>query len=399
MNQLRFKLKSNKHVLIPDNEVSEKAQNLTFEWFIKIQLYLINKYDSFNENEKYKYSNMIGEYFVRCFLNGDGATFRNLVGYEHKGLMTKEELKNIKRDYDIAINKVKNKEFKVFLLLDLIPASNRRADAIVITNSYEIELYDFSEGIIAEKIKNKDILLNESEEKQKIRKEKQIKRIESYKNKINADCTPINDIIIDNKSTNVIFYNLNAKFYDLNFVYEIFRSNNYNNTYIPNSLCFLMKKENISFPFVSMSLKHRIDNPFFITEGKPIIRESIIADIYEKNIYIGISLYYAKVFITNFTHFNIKLSKRVQLGMEKSHFYIIKNKKKRYVYLEDSRTGNWISVGMGILEKHMFMNIDLESIIIYLAKACNKNSDENFARGIIKYDELKDSEFAFFILQ
>lgn len=399
MNQLRFKFKSNKHVLIPDNEVSEKAQNVTFEWFIKLQLNLINKYDSFNEDEKYKYSNMIGEYFVKCFFNGDGATFRSLVGYEHKGLMTKEELKNVKRDYDIAVKKVKNKEFKVFLLLDIIPSSNRRADAIVITNNYEIELYDFSEGIVAEKIKNKDISLNKSEEKQRIRKEKQAKRIESYKNKINVDCTPINDIIIDNKSTNVIFYNLNTKFYDLNFAYEIFRRNNYNNTYIPNSLCFLMKKENSSFPFVSMSLKHRIDNPFFITEGKPIIKESILTDIYEKNIYIGISLYYAKLFITNFTNFNIKLSKRVQSGMEKSHFYITKNRKKRYVYLEDSRTGNWISVGIGILEKHMFMNIDLESIIIYLAKACNKNDDENFARGIIKYDKLKDSEFDFFILQ
>lgn len=399
MNKMIFKTDNQKHVLIPGNQVAEKAQRVAFDKIIELQYDLITNYGKLTEDEKYKFSNAIGDLFVLCILNGDGATFRSLVGYEHKGLMNKEELKNVKRDFDIAVNKVKNEEFKLFLLLDIIPASNRRADAIIITNEYEIELYDFSEGVVAEKIKDKSVQLNEKEFKQMKRKEKQEKRIQSYKNKIKIDCTPIKDVIIDSKMTNIHFFNIDAKFYDFNFAYKLFKENDYNNIYIPNSLCFLMKKENAKYPFIYMPLKYRIDNPFFATEKKPFIDQDVLEDIYEKDIYIGLSLYYAKIFINDFTCFDIKLTKNPQKGMERDHFYVFRNKKKRYVYLCDRRTNKWIGVGIGTLEKHMFMNIDLESIIIYLAKACNNNCDNKFAKEIIKYEKIKNSEFKFFILQ
>ena len=137
--------------------------------------------------------------------------------------MTNEELKNIFRDYEIAKRKIENNEFKTFLLLDLCIYSNRRADAIIITNDYKIELFDFSEGKVVEKIKHEDeINLSESELVQKKRKEKQQKRIDSFKNKINVDCTPIDNVIVDNKKLNVTFIELNTTFYSFNDSYEYF---------------------------------------------------------------------------------------------------------------------------------------------------------------------------------
>lgn len=232
MEKLSFKLEEGKHLLIPNNKTSLKAQNISFEYFEKMQYDYIQLYDRMNDSEKYINSNRISNFFVTVFLNNDGATFRSLIGLNHKGLMTKEELKNIKRDYEIASRKKKNNEFRSFLLLDLLPLSNRRADAIIITNDYNIELYDFSEGKIVEKIKNNNSQLTESEKKQKERKQKQQKRIDSYKGKISFNTAEMKDIILDNENRTITYYNLNSTFYDFNYIYKLFKNNNYETTYI-----------------------------------------------------------------------------------------------------------------------------------------------------------------------
>lgn len=400
MQELQFKLLKDKHILKPMNEISLKTQNISFEYLEKIQYEFINKYDEMNDDERYLNSNNISTFFIMCFLNGDGATFRRFVGNNHKGLMTNEELKNAKRDFNIAFEKRKKGEFKSFLLLDIIPSSNRRADAIIITNEYNLELYDFSEGVVAERIKTaKDYELNLSELKQKNRKNKQQKRIDSYKGKIKNNCDMIENIIVDDKQINVYYYNMDTEFYEFNYIYTLFKKNEYKATYIPNSLCFLMTKESIQYPFFALPLKYNIDSPLFITEYKPIIETEIIKDIYDKNIYIGISFIYAQFFISCFTHFKIHLSKKQDKYMSKDQFSVYKNGKKKYVYLEDCRTNNWIPIGKGIIEKHMFMNVSLKSIMIYLAKICNPEKDDNFSYNIIKYDVLKNSEFDFFVME
>ena len=66
-----------------------------------------------------------------------------------------------------------------------------------------------------------------------------------------------------------------------------------------------------------------------------------------------------------------------------------------FFFLEDERTNNWVPIGLGMLEKHMFMNIGLKSIMIYIAKICNKDKDDKFAYNIIKYQKLKNSSFDF----
>ena len=168
---LSFSIKEGNHILIPNNDVSRKSQEFAFRKIEDLQFELIKHYNVFSDSMKIKLSNEICSFFIRTLLNGDGASFRLLVGYEHKGLMTNEELKNIFRDYEIAKKKIENNEFKTFLLLDLCIYSNRRADAIIITNDYKIELFDFSEGKVVEKIKYEDeINLSESELAQKKRK-------------------------------------------------------------------------------------------------------------------------------------------------------------------------------------------------------------------------------------
>lgn len=400
--KLKYMINNNNHILIPQNNVSMKAQELAFSFLEKIQYEYIHSYNVLTEAKKYEISNEIGNFFVHCFLNKDGASFRLMVGYKHKGLMTQEELKNIIRDYDIAMRMKKTKKFKTFLLLDLLIVSNRRADAIIINNDYEINLYDFSEGIIAEKIKNFNSVEEcetEKEKKQYIRKKKQEQRINSYKNKLKIDSRKIKNIIIDNDSVSIEFCNYPCKFYDFNNCYKFFLEQNCEKIYIPNSLCFIMKKEDISNSFYALPLRCNIDSPFFITEERPIIQSEYINHIYQNNTFIGISLIYLTLFVESFTYFKIRYTKNAYQDNSKNHFYILKNGKKRYMYFEDTRTKNWVPISYGFLEKHLFMNMDLESLIIYISWNCNKECTEDIITSIIKYDELNKSNFDFFILK
>ena len=383
--------------MIPIDEEAILAQELSFKKIEELQKSFIDSYNILNNDQKYAEANFISSLFVQIFLNGDGASFKKLVGTEHKGLMTQEELKNIKRDYDIAVRKKENNEFKTFLLLDLIPYSNRRADSIIITNKYEIELYDFSEGSTYDRIKACD-KLTESEIKQKKRKEVQQQRIDSYKNKIKMDCSPIDNIIIDGYSISVKYINFNAKFYDFNYFYNSFKDNNYSKTYIPNSVCFFLKKEDVSFPFIAFPLKHNIDSPMFINFGRPFIDQSVIGDIYKNNVYIGLSIFYIKLFIDNFTYFKIIMSRTPDKISFKSQFFL-KNKKgiKEYVFFEDTRNGNQVPICYGFIYMHIFSNISIESVIIYISIICN-GSDDEFSRNIIKYDELANTDLDFFVI-
>lgn len=400
--QLSFIINENNHILMPNNEVSNKAQQEVFILFEKMQYDYIRSYNVLSENQKYQMSNKIGNFFVNFFLNKDGASFRMMMGFEHKGLMTQEELKNIIRDYEIAKQKKDNKYFKTFLLLDLLFLSNRRADAIIINNNYEIDLYDFSEGEIARKISNYTSIehcANDKEVKQYLRKQTQSNRIMSYSGKMKIDDRDINHIIIDKEEVSVKFFNLRAKFYYFNYSYESYIYGNCEEMYIPNSLCFLMKKEDVSSVFFALPLKYNIDSPFFITEQRPEIKQEYIDHAYNNDTYIGVSLIYLTLFIESFTYFKIRYTKNAHNELAKNHFYVLKNAKKRYVYFEDTRTNKWVPLSYGFLEKHMFMNVDLETLVIYISSICNQEYSEDIIKSIIKYDDLNASGFDFFILK
>lgn len=399
-NKLSYTCKENNHVLIPNNKESKQAQEIVFAMIEKEQEIFINSYNVLTMNNKIRMSNEICFLFVKCFFNGDGASFRMLVGYEHKGLMTQEELKNIIRDFKIAKAKKKSGEFRTFLLLDLCIYSNRRADAIIINNDYKIELYDFSEGKIAEKIKNEvEDNLSKGELDQKRRKEKQQKRINSFKSNINVDSRPISNVIIDNNILNVKLFNIIPSFYDFNYSYTYFINNNYKKTYIPNSLCFLFKKEDKTTNFISYNLKYNIDSPFFLTEKRPIINNDIVDDIYKNNILIGLSIPYAIYFISEFTYLKIHAVKKQDKLLKNNQLCLLLNNKRRYIYLEDLRTQKWMALSKGIIEKHLFMNLSLKTTIIYIDSICNPEADDNFTYNVIKYEKLRNSEMNFFIIE
>lgn len=398
--EMTFMIKPNNHVLIPMGNDAKEAQELTFLELEKLQYDYICCYNVLTEPKKYELSNFIGTFFVTVFLNNDGASFRLMTGYNSKGLMTQEELKNIIRDYEIAKQKKANKEFKTFLLLDLLINSNRRADAIIIKNDYSIGLYDFSEGKVVEKMKKYNSIndcTTYKERKQYIRKQKQAERIKSYDNKIKTGVEDLENIIINKEKLSVKFYELPAKYYDFNYFYNIFIDNNCRRIYIPNSLCFLMKKEDVSNSFFAIPLRVNIDSPFFMTETRPNINGEIINHIYQNNTFIGISLIYLTMFVTKCTYFEIKYTKNPSEILKKDHYCVLKNGKKRYMYFKDTRTNNWVPISYGILEKHMFMNISLETLMIYISYLCNPNSSTEEIEGIIKYEEVIKEELNFFI--
>lgn len=203
--KLIFKAIGGNHILQPQNEISAKVQKALFDLLENKQEEIINNYDHLSDDEKFKITNALSGFFVEVLMNGDQASFKILLG-TGKGLINKQELKNIKNDFKIAKKKRILGEYRTFLLLDLLPHSNRRADAIIVSNGYKIELYDFSEGKVAEKIKNyqgdtKD--LNDSEKKQLNRKNKQQERISSFHDKISMSANFLKDVVVDNDNLNV----------------------------------------------------------------------------------------------------------------------------------------------------------------------------------------------------
>lgn len=382
------------HVLKPQNKEAAEAQNAFFEILEEKQKELIDKYNALSNDEKSKHANLLADLFVMTLMNGDQASFKALLGSNHK-LMNAEELKNIKNDFIIAKRKKSLGEYKTFLLLDLFPYSNRRADAIIINNEYQLELYDFSEGVIAEKLKNytgDTTDLKDGEIIQLKRKTKQQERINSFQNKIKMDSHLIEDVVLDDKKINIVYYCNKPKLFDFNFAYDKFLEKNRERVYIPNSLCFLAKEnEEMDSDFFTFSLKTFIDHPYFSVSSRNINRD-FINDIYKNNTNIIFSRYYFFFFFERFTSFEVIFRKRI----EENQVKVRVNGKIKGLALKDSRTNNCVSLSYPLLFKHAFMNMSLMSWCEYLSAICNQTFEDKIFNQQSFYKEKIKKECFFF---
>lgn len=386
--EIKFSIVEGSHVLRPENDLAFEAQNSLFDLLERKQKEFIKEYNNLNSDEKFKQANLLASFFVDVLMNGDQASFKALLGSGER-LMNEEELKNINNDYTIAQKKKSLGEYKTFLLLDLLPYSNRRADAIIISNDYQIELYDFSEGIIAEKLKeyHGDMTdLKEGERKQLDRKSRQQERINSFQNKIKMDSSSMEDVILDNKKVNILYYCNKPKLFDFNIAYQEFLKNNRKRVYIPESLCFLMKDgENNQNDFIVFPLKKYIDHPYYSVDTRSI-RQEFIDDIYKNNTKITFSKYYFFFFFDKFTCFDIVFTKRIDQYQIKLKL----GKKVRGLSIKDSRTNKLIPLSYGLLFKHSFMNISLRSWCEYLSAICNQSFDnKDFNRESFYLEKVK----------
>lgn len=394
VQELKFSVIDGDHVLRPENEISTEAQNLFFDELEERQKKFINEYSNLTDDEKIKRANSLANLFVAVLMNNDQVSFKILLGSGEK-LMNNEELKNIKNDFIVAKRKKDVGEYKSFLLLDLLPYSNRRADAIIISNSYQLELYDFSEGVVAEKLKkykgNMDGL-SKSEQKQFERKTKQQERIVSFNGKIKMDSDSVKDIIMDDKKVNFKYYCQKPYLFDFNLAYSEFLKNNRVKTYIPSSVCFLIKnKEYSESDLFRFPLKGLIDHPYYSVGGKNI-EQDFIDDIYENNTCIVLSKYYFFYFFEKFTSFKIIFKKKV----EKNQVKININGKSKGIELSDLRTGNSLPLFYSLLFKHVFMNMSLKSWCEYISALCNQTfKDKNFNKKSFYHKEIKKTFFFF----
>ncbi len=390
----KFSITKGNHILKPENKVAMQSQNAFFEILEKRQEFFINKYETLSSDEKFKYANALADLFVMTLMNGDQASFKALLGSNNQ-LMNNDELNNIKNDFIIAKKKKSLGEYKTFLLLDLFPYSNRRADAIIINNNYQLELYDFSEGVIAEKLKNYTgniTDLKESEIKQLNRKVKQQERVNSFQNKIKMDSKSMEDVILNNKKMNIIYYCDKPKLFDFNFAYEKFLEENRERVYIPGSLCFLTKEgENNQNDFLNLPLKKYIDHPYYSVDTR-LIRPEFIDDIYKNNTKITFSKYYFFFFFEEFTSFKIVFKKK----LEENQVKVKVNGKTKGLILEDSRTNKQVPLSYPLLFKHAFMNMSLMSWCEYLSAICNQTfEDKTFNQQSFYKEKIKKEAFFF----
>ena len=105
------------------------------------------------------------------------------------------------------------------------------------------------------------------------------------------------------------------------------------------------------------------------------------------------------MFINEFTFFKIHATKRQDKNLGKNQMSLLFNGKRKYIYFEDTRTNKWIAISWGFVHKHDYMNIDLKSMMIYIDSICNPKCEKEFVNNVIKYDELKNSEYNFFIVE
>ena len=393
-----FSVSDGNHILQPQNKIATKGQNLFFKLLENRQEELIRQYDGLNDDEKFQRANSLSSLFVDVLMNGDQVSFKILLG-TGGGLMNVEELKNVKKDLEIAKKRKALGEYRTFLLLDLLPQSNRRADAIIVNNDYGIELYDFSEGVVAEKLKNyqgdiKD--LSEKEKKQLRRKDKQQERIVSFHNKISMDSESLEDIIMDSDITRVRYYCAKPKLFDFNNAYQQFLNGKRKRVYIPNSVCFLTKKDEYkqSDLFV-FPLKKNIDSPHYTTEGR-FIDNDYIKDIYQNNTNIVFSKYYFFIFFGQYTCFEVLLKKKIETSKLTNHVKLIVNGKTRGVMIKDSRSDKSFPLTYQLLFKHAFMNISLKSWCEYLSAICNQTfNDKKFNQDSFYVDEIKKGCYFF----
>lgn len=397
--EMRFSVEDGSHVLRPENELAVFAQASCFEILEKMQAELINKYDKLSDDQKIKQANRLSGLFVDILMNGDQASFKILLGQQGKGLMTKEELSNLKKDFEIAKRDKNRGDYKTFLLLDLLPYSNRRADAIVITNQYKIMLHDFSEGIVAEKLKNyhgNEEDLTSSEQKQLRRKNKQNARILSYKDKIDMNSSSLEEVIVDNKASNVRYYCSEPRLFDFNRAYREFLSSDRKRVYIPSSICFLSRaSEHQPSDLFTFPLKGYIDSPYFTMQGR-FIDNNFIEDVYMHDTKIIFSRHFFFYFFEAFTCFDIRLIKRIDGDNFENQIRLTVNKKVKGIFIEDSRTGKRLPLTYQLLFKHAFMNMCLMSWCEYMSALCNQTfEDKKFNKDSFYVDEVKNKCFFF----
>lgn len=386
------------YILIPGNEMSKKTQKISFDTIENMQIELINNYKELEKSERIRLSNQLFSFIVKIFFNGDPSALKAFTGYHGKMSMTDDELSNIKRDYEIAKSKKENKEFLTFFLLDIFPGSNRRADAVVLNNNYDLELYDFSEGVVVEELKKFKGDINElskSKQKQYLRKKKQKEKNDSFSGKFSPFTEEILDVEIfdDSKGIKYLFID-DFNIYNFNNSYKYFLEHNRQRTFIPLSICFLLNKDDHSDVMVEFPLKTYIDHPHYVNEKK-FIDQKYILDIYSNDTKIGLSWIYFNMYFEMFTHFKIILKRReVQYKGKLFEHFGVKDQygRKKFVYLKDERTGNELPLSLGLIFKHLYSNFNLKTMTVYMSKMCNQNFNypiidiEKFHQEIIKND-------------
>lgn len=392
--EMRFSVEDGNHILRPENELAVFAQASCFEILEKMQAELIDMYDKLSDDQKIKHANRLSSFFVDILMNGDQVSFKMLLGQQGRGLMAKEELSNAKKDFEIAKRDKNRGDYKTFLLLDLFPYSNRRADAIIITNQYKIMLHDFSEGIIAEKLKNYHGNLEDltsSEQKQLCRKNKQNARILSYKDKIDMNTISLDDVIIDSEASNVKYYYSEPKLFNFNRAYQEFINSDRKRVYIPSSVCFLSRaSEHQPSDLFTFPLKGYIDSPYFTMQGR-FIDSNFVEDIYMHGTNIIFSKYFFFYFFEAFTCFDIRLIKRIDQDNFKNQIKLTVDKKVKGIFIEDSRTGKRFPLTYQLLFKHAFMNMSLVSWCEYLSALCNQTfGDKKFNKDSFYVNEVKN---------
>lgn len=398
--EVEFIKQEDKYILIPNNEYARVVQKKAFKMFIDMQRDFIKDYK--NIPDKIKESNKLSDFFVNVFMNGDGTTFKYLLGLRAEGIMTDFESMKIKEDFDFMFDKFSKNEIQCFLMLDLIHLSNRRADCIIVSNEFDIELFDVSTGEIAIKIEDckdpKNLTLKEKE--QYYRKERQKKRIDSFKDKVKENATAFDFIQPDKNNLNVSFISQEPDFFDINNTLNHMYNKKIDKCYVPKSVCFLVNSAEKKDFFYIFPMIHYIDSPIFNAKGKPQLSKDNLDFIYDKNMHIAISNIYFYMVILEYTVFKIHYGKATPKTKDYWPIHSKINGKTRGIYIYDTRTKKQIPLSMGLLYKHVYMNLSIENLVIYISKLINfqDNKDESFHNSSFLKEKVREGIFNFFIL-
>lgn len=107
-----------------------------------IQNYYIDLYNNFKNKSLEKHIDELTNFFVDVFFKGDKESFYKLVGDCSYEKLSEDDVDETNIKYKILLKKVNDKDFKAFLLLNLI-SCNSKYDALIIHNDFSIELYKF----------------------------------------------------------------------------------------------------------------------------------------------------------------------------------------------------------------------------------------------------------------
>lgn len=351
------------------------------------QLVFLSEYMELNDEEKTRESNRLGITLVISYLRGDGTNLKILLGMTSgEGFLNESELKNCLRDFEIALRMKQEGKFKNFFMLDLLPMSSRMADALIINNSNKVELYDFSAGVVVDKLKriNGDISdLTKSELKQYKRKQRQQSKIDSFKNKIIDDDKESLDIQLSPGRGNMYYFNGND-YYNFSEALNEYRDNNEYNSFdtpIYQSFCYFMTKDFKNKYTVKYQLKGNIDDPIFFTEFRMVNREDIDF-VYQEDLYIGFHILYFQYFLLENTHLEVIFQNPKSFYGGVKHYRVTdEDGKEQGMSVRDNRTKRITPITYGVIGKHVYRNIDAYTLCGYISFLCNheiRNTIDNF---------------------